>query len=141
MSYKIRPCETDGSCLECGVEFRGRRDKKFCSLACKNNYNNRKIKAIRQYRADIIAKLSRNYEILEMLLGEKVTRAGLEEIEKIGFDAAYVTGSSRGQGRSEECRCFDIAYRRTGSRIFNLRRMEIPTRYSPVPFQAPNSRR
>lgn len=113
-----------GRCLECGAEFSGRKDKKFCSLTCKNNYNNRRYHDRKQYREKILAQLSRNYDILEGLLTDNQAGASLEELSMLGFDSRCLTGFGKGNGSHECCSCFDISYYRTGSKIFGLRRTE-----------------
>lgn len=79
------------TCLECGERIVGRADKKFCSDACRNAYNN----TINKDRKNLIRNtnnwLRKNYRILESLNPDqktKVTRAKL--IEK-GFDFNYFT--------------------------------------------------
>lgn len=125
MDYKIKLPGDDGCCLECGNALQGRKNKKFCSLSCKNAYNNRRIGKIRQYRSEIMSKLARNYEILESLMNEKVFSISIEELKTLGFDENCMTGHRAGYRRHEECRCFDLAYCRSGSKIFGLRRIEI----------------
>ena len=121
MSYKLH-IEEEGRCLECGTAISGRRDKRFCSLSCKNKYNNRTQMIKRRMRARTIAALTGNYVVLEALLNEGKTSAGLEELSELGFDPAYVTGHRRSTFRHDEYACFDIWYYRTDSRVFNVRR-------------------
>ncbi len=121
MSYKLH-IEEESNCLECGTAISGRRDKRFCSLSCKNKYNNRTQMVKRQLRANTVAALTGNYAILEALLKEGKTGAKLEELSALGFDPAYVTGHRRGRFRHDEYACFDIWYYRTDTRIFNVRR-------------------
>lgn len=121
MSYKLH-IEEEGSCLECGAAISGRRDKRFCSLRCKNKYNNRTQMIKRQMRARTIAALTGNYTVLEALLNEGKTGAGLDELSELGFDPAYVTCHRRSTFRHDEYACFDIWYYRTDTRIFHLRR-------------------
>ena len=123
MGYRISR-KSESSCLECGDSLQGRKDKKFCCLSCKNSYNNRKYQELRRYRADIMSRLSRNYEILESLLTSGARGAMLEDLACDGFDACCITGS-RKYARHLECSCFDISFYRTDSRIFNIRRREI----------------
>lgn len=125
MDYKIKLPADDSCCLECGHELHGRKNKKFCSLTCKNAYNNRRIGRIRQYRSEIMSRLARNYEILESLLNEKVSSISLEELKTLGFDENCITGHRSGYRKHEECRCFDLAYYRSGSKIFGLCRIEL----------------
>lgn len=125
MNYKLKLKEDENCCLECGGTLSGRKNKKFCSLTCKNAYNNRRISRIRQYKADIMSKLARNYEILESLINDKVSSIPLKELKTLGFDDSCMTGHSTGYVKHEECSCFDIVYYRSGSKIFGLRRLEI----------------
>lgn len=121
MSYKLHH-EEEGTCLECGTSIHGRKDKRFCSLSCKNKYNNRTQMVKRQQRVQIIAALTGNYAILEALLNEGKTGAGLDELSELGFDPTYVTCHRHGRFRHDEYACFDIWYYRTDTRIFNVRR-------------------
>ncbi len=120
MAYRISRKEESG-CLECGDSLHGRKDKKFCCLSCKNSYNNRKYQELRRYRAEIMSRLSRNYEILESLLSDGARGARIEDLAGSGFDACCITGT-RKYARHMECSCFDICYYKTDSRIFNIRR-------------------
>ncbi len=125
MSYKMMS-GGEGVCLECGAPFRGRSDKHFCSLSCKNAYHNRAQQTKRRHRSDILAVLTCNYGILEALLKEGRGSARLEELAALGFDPAYVTGHRRGRFGHNEYACFDILFCRSDTRVFNVRRDPIP---------------
>jgi len=127
MKYSIENEESNGNCgcLECGKEMYGRKDKKFCSLGCKNTYNNRRLRSIRRHKDDVIQKLSKNYELLESMLSLGQSSVNLEELSRSGFDGKYVTSCRRGQNKHEECECFDIVYFRSESKIFNLHRKRL----------------
>ena len=111
-------------CIECGAPIQGRKDKQFCSALCKNKWHNRQGRQRRQHRLRTVAALNRNYEILDGLLKEKKTSAGLEELERAGYEAALVTGHRKGRFRHEEYSCFDIMFCRSDTKIFHLRRKE-----------------
>lgn len=138
MSYHLF-IEEEGNCLECGTAIRGRKDKRFCSLSCKNNYHNRTQFNKRQMRAKVIAALTGNYAVLEALLHDGKTGASLEELSELGFDPAYVTGHRRGRFHHDEYSCFDISYYRTEARVFNVRRKEFDLSLSD-PFPIPSNR-
>lgn len=121
MAYKLHN-EEEGTCLECGSAISGRKDKQFCSLSCKNAFHNRAVVSKRQQRSKIVAALTGNYAVLEALLKEGKTTAGLDELTELGFDPAFVTEHRRGHFRHDEYACFDIWYYRTDTRIFNVRR-------------------
>lgn len=57
-------------CLQCGTEFVGRADKRFCKIDCKNQYNFQKRKVTKDEVKEIDAYLHRNREILATLMGE-----------------------------------------------------------------------
>lgn len=122
MKYKLESKENEHSCLECGKAIYGRADRKFCSLDCKNGFNNRKHRKIRVYKNDIIDRLSKNYEILESLLRNGILRIERERLISMGFDDNLFTSSRRGLTRHEERSCFDISYSRSENRIFHIHR-------------------
>ena len=124
MSYHLN-IEEEGNCLECGAYIRGRKDKRFCSLSCKNKFHNRTQFTKRQMRAKVVAALTGNYAILEALLNAGKTGASLEELLELGFDPSYVTGHRHGRFHHDEYACFDICYYRSESRVFNVRRREL----------------
>ena len=110
------------SCLECGTEFYGRPDKKFCSPVCKNKYHNREASSVRHTRNYIITALQINYNILRDLLREGRRSASLQDLAIRGFNPGYVTGHSAGKCGHNEYSCFDIKYYQSSSKVFNLRR-------------------
>lgn len=114
-------------CIECGATILGRCDKKFCSLNCKNRYNNRRIKQSKAHKLGVINKISRNYEILETLLDEAQGFYNLEELSTLGFDNNYITGVRHIGTRHQKYMCFDIAYHISGSRISKIERVDITT--------------
>ena len=124
MNYKLKHSENENSCLECGTLVVGRKDKKFCCLSCKNAYNNRRIGWTRKYKSEIMAKLAKNYQILENLLNDKVYSVPLEELKAAGFDETCITGHRTGKGGHAECSCYDLVYRKSFSKIFGLHRIE-----------------
>lgn len=121
MSYKIKNLE-EGACLECGAEFYGRKDKCFCSIGCKNRWHNRQVQERRRLRMDVVAAISRNYEILDSLLKAGRVSASLDELTKAGFDPAFVTGHRKGRYRHDEYSCFDISFYRSSTKVFNVQR-------------------
>jgi hypothetical protein len=115
-------------CPVCGQTFYGRKDKQFCGVACKNRWHNRILQQRRKYRSEIVTILARNYQILDGLLVEHKSSAALTELEKAGFDPAFITGHRRGRYGHDDCACFDIRFYRTNTRIFNIRRKSLTER-------------
>lgn len=80
-------------CLLCGQEIQGRADKRFCSVPCKNAYNNDQRRQTKLVTAEIDGFLHRNREILALLMGDanKVTFDRLI-LQRAGFKFEYHTG-------------------------------------------------
>jgi hypothetical protein len=57
------------TCLQCGRDMRGRSDKKFCSLNCKNLHHIETRQQIKNVVAETDAYLHRNRTILFTLMG------------------------------------------------------------------------
>ena len=79
------------SCIECGDQFNGREDKKFCSDGCRNAYNNKINKDSTNYMRNINNKLRKNYRILEELNVEGKTKVSRAKLIAKGFDFEFFT--------------------------------------------------
>ena len=55
------------TCLECHDPFQGRSDKKFCSDACRNNFNNKQKSDVSHQMRQINAILKKNHKVLSLL--------------------------------------------------------------------------
>lgn len=122
MAYSIT--EEKQTCLDCGREFYGRKDKKFCSQSCKNHYHNNEARSSRRLRNRIITDLASNYNILDNLIRLKMTTISICDAEALGFKPSIITGFSKSKGHNE-FRCFDIKYCQSDTRIFNIGRFEL----------------
>lgn len=79
------------NCIECGDNFSGREDKKFCSDGCRNVYNNKINKDSTNYMRNINNKLRKNYRILEELNVEGKTKVSRTKLISKGFDFDFFT--------------------------------------------------
>lgn len=81
-------------CLACQKEFTGRSDKRFCSAACKNGFNNAKRKSTRDAVREVDGFLHWNREILATVMGghKKLTLTRLV-LDQAGFRWKYCTGT------------------------------------------------
>jgi hypothetical protein len=79
-------------CLECNDLVHGRSDKKFCSDACRNAYNN-KLKSVAgdPYIRKINGILKRNRNILSSFNTEGKTTIHKSRLLQKGFDTNYYT--------------------------------------------------
>ena len=111
-------------CLDCGDKIRyGRADKKFCSDACRMKNFNDKMKRSRTVRRRVVGGLMRNYSILESLIRDDVVAIDLIAVSSLGFIPSLMT-SYRKCGKHGECRCFDIRYIMTATRIYSISKIE-----------------
>lgn len=118
-------CNQQIHCLECGENLSGRSDKLFCSLPCKNSFNNRRHKIKAAFIKETQKNISRNYSILEMLLTEKMHSISIDEITRLGFDCSLSTGFSLGTNRRIKYRCYDISYFQSLAKVYGIRREDI----------------
>lgn len=79
------------NCPECGEKIVGREDKKFCSDACRNAYNNKINKDTNNFMRNINNKLRKNYRILAELNVEGKTKTTRSKLAGKGFDFDYFT--------------------------------------------------
>lgn len=118
MAYRMD--REGGHCLECGEKMGyGRTDRKFCCSACKNKYNNRRIRNERIVRLRTDSAIERNYRILSHLLEMNVCSAGIRELEAMGFKREYSTGFHQSRGHLKMC-CYDIEYKVSENKIYGI---------------------
>jgi len=112
-------------CPQCGKEVAGRKDRIFCSIDCKNNYHNGRISRKTKIKEMTVCKLSKNYDILELVLKSGMGGYPLEQLIKSGFDPELMTSCRKNAQGHLEVHCFDISYCQTPRKIFNVMRNEI----------------
>jgi len=99
------------SCLECSELLHGRSDKKFCSDACRNAYNN-KIKSTGDnlYVRKINGILKRNRNIMVGLNPEGKVKLHKSKLVKNGFDFGYYTNTYTTKAGTVYFFCYDQGY-------------------------------
>jgi len=101
----------ESKCMECGDVLHGRTDKKFCSDACRNTYNNRlKSVAGNQYVRKINGILKKNRNIMADLNPAGKTRMHRSRLIKKGFDFGYVTNLYTTKTGTVYYFCYDQGY-------------------------------
>jgi len=73
-------------CLECEEKIIGRSDKKFCSDACRNLYNNKLNKDETNLIRNTNNQLRKNYRILQKLNPNNKTKTTKSKMLNNGFD-------------------------------------------------------
>ena len=118
-AYKLLD-EGTHRCLECGDPIPyGRSDRKYCCDACRHRYHNRESRRWHRRYARIIGILEKNYGLLERLIRLGVESTLKSDLVQMGYNLDFLT-SCRKVGRRMVCRCFDIRYEETESRIRNI---------------------
>ncbi len=79
------------TCPECGDKIIGRSDKKFCSDACRNAYNNKQNKDISNMMRTVNNHLRKNYRILSEHNPDGKSKITRSKLETLGFDFDYIT--------------------------------------------------
>ncbi len=80
-------------CLECEEKIVGRTDKKFCSDACRNAYNNKVNKDGKNLIRNVNNRLRKNWRILETLNPDQKTKTSRTKLIEKGFDFNYFTNT------------------------------------------------
>src|ERR1700744_4540661 len=104
-------------CLNCGQPVgSGRKDKKYCSDACKTDYNNNKDKtelSVSDYIKKIQGILVKNREILDQCLGQGRDKKSFDkrDIMGRGFNFKYFTSQAPTREGDVYCFCFEMGFR------------------------------
>lgn len=80
-------------CLECEKTVLGRADKKFCSDACRNAYNNRTHSSVTKYMRQVNNTLAKNRRILIELNPDGKKKTHKDKLLKKGFDFDFYSNS------------------------------------------------
>lgn len=78
-------------CIECGEEFFGRADKKFCSSECRISFHNRQNKDKNNFMRNVNRILRLNRQILEDLNPEGKINLHKDKLLQKGFNFNYFT--------------------------------------------------
>lgn len=101
-------------CLECGEPVgKGRIDRKFCSVECKNKHHNKENYSDKISTARIKKILDRNRKILKKMAARKdADQIPKERLLKEGFDFDYHTHFVISKVQKYQYTfCFDYGYR------------------------------
>jgi hypothetical protein len=93
MTHVKKPASKPRLCRVCEAQLRGRSDKLFCSLGCKNEYHKNLRFAAKKAAIEINGYLKRNYSILSEALGANLTQIKVyrNKLEKKKFRFKYHT--------------------------------------------------
>lgn len=122
--YKEIP---EQKCLQCGNDMGyGRSDRKFCCEVCKNRYNNNRRYVHIAFKEKVNRNLEKNYSLLNSLVKMGIDQIPLAEAQSMGFNPHLVTAITRiGRRPTYHYSCYDISFKISESRIFNIQRITL----------------
>ena len=107
-------------CPECGMEFFGRRDKKFCSDHCRNTFNNRKTRDSTDFIRNVNRILRKNRHILNALNPGGKAKATKTKLLEEGFNFRYHTNTYVTKTGKTYHFCYDQGYLELDNDYFAL---------------------
>ncbi len=97
-------------CPECGRPVHGRIDKKFCSDACRNAFNNKVNAATTNYIRKVNNTLLKNRRILIELNPDGKKKTHTDKLLKKGFDFDYHTNTYTTKAGDTYHFCYEQGY-------------------------------
>jgi hypothetical protein len=104
------PTQQEQTCIECGNDFKGRIDKKFCSDQCRTTFNNRQKSVEHKYIRDVNSILKKNRRILVELNPEGKSRVSKDKLKSKGFDFSYFTSTYTTKDGAQYFYCYEQGY-------------------------------
>lgn len=99
------------TCPECGDKIVGRSDKKFCSDACRNAFNNKQNKNSTNFMRNVNNKLRKNNRILTECNIEGKTKITKLKLQNAGFDFDFITQVMTYKNGSQYFFVYDQGYK------------------------------
>lgn len=97
-------------CAECGEEFIGRVDKRFCSDQCRSNFNNRLNSDETNFVRNINNILRKNRRILVACNPDGKATVHRDKLLEQGFKFSYFTNEWRTRAGKTYRFCYDYGY-------------------------------
>ncbi|MCQ2136000.1 MAG: hypothetical protein MJY67_03705 [Bacteroidales bacterium] len=111
-------------CLMCGETLvNGRLPRKFCDRKCRNDYHNKEVRQVRLSRLRVTNRLEKNYAVLRHLTELGIEELSMPQMSQLGFAPDYFT-SCYIDGDTRLCCCYDIQFRATPSRIYDIKQVK-----------------
>ncbi len=98
------------TCMQCGVEIKGRPDKKFCDDACRNAWHNQQNKEEAAQTRGVNAILRKNRRVLIALNTTGKSKVTKEMMLKQGFNFDYLTRVYTTKKGSTYYFCYEQGY-------------------------------
>jgi hypothetical protein len=113
------------TCPECGEEYTGRSDKKFCSANCRATHHNRANAEERGFQRAINNILRHNRNVLAELNPNGKANVKKERLIDRGFKFRYYTNEYRSRSGVLYHFCYDYGYKvEEGDWVLVIKRQE-----------------
>lgn len=116
----------DKTCLTCGIQLRGRRDKKFCSDQCRSTHYNRVSLGSSHFVRQVNTVLRKNWRILHELQAENTHVVSEDLLRLRGFDFNFCTSIHKTHEGNYCYYCYDLGYFRTARNQLFIVDQKIP---------------
>lgn len=108
------------NCLECGEEFLGRVDKKFCSDNCRSAYNNKMNSDATNFVRNINNILRKNRRILAQLNPYGKAKVHKDKLLELGFKFSYFTNQYQTKSGNVYHFCYEQGYLELSNNYYSL---------------------
>ena len=98
------------TCPECGEDFQGRSDKKFCSDLCRNAFNNKQNSDSTNLVRNINNILRKNRRILQELNPSDKAKVHKNKLMDKGYNFGYVTNVYQTKNGNTYHFCYEHGY-------------------------------
>ena len=111
---------TKRQCLECGDNYDGRSDKKFCTDQCRTSYYNKQNTDQNKFMRNINNILRKNRRILEQLNPKGKTTISKTDLLDEGFKFAYFTNEYKTKTGKVYRFCYEHGYLELDNNMYAL---------------------
>lgn len=114
-------------CLDCGNPVIGRVDRKFCSDACRINYNNLKSREANPFIRQINRVLKENRNVLEYLHRQGVMEITAAGLEMNGYRLFWNTGEVKNNADPRVLRVYEYGLEECANGTFIIKKYDWPS--------------
>ncbi len=108
------------ACIECGEEFHGRIDKKFCSDQCRSSFNNKLNSDANNFVRNINNILRKNRRILSDLNPHGKAKTSRDKLLERGFKFSYFTNVYKTKTGNVYYFCYEQGYLELDNNMYAL---------------------
>ncbi|PHR46982.1 MAG: hypothetical protein COA32_08650 [Fluviicola sp.] len=99
-------------CQQCGTEFLGRTNKKFCSNTCKNNHHNEAYRQSNKVVFNLDKKLHKNRAVLkDMFQVYRSSPISIDILKARGFDKNFHTHTFNAPSGDRYVMVYEVGYK------------------------------